>query len=54
MKSASVKYYGASIADIATLLSKDFIVLVFIAGVIACPVAYYFMDKWFCKSHRAG
>jgi putative ABC transport system permease protein len=28
------------------LVSKDFIILVLIGAVIACPVAYYFMNKW--------
>jgi len=28
------------------LLSKDFVVLVLIAFVIAAPVAWYFLDKW--------
>ncbi len=40
------KILGASIANIATLLSKDFITLVLVAGLIACPIGYYFMDKW--------
>ncbi len=40
------KILGASILQITTLLSKDFLKLVFIAFVIASPVAYYFMDKW--------
>jgi hypothetical protein len=34
------------VTSIATLLSKDFIVLVVIAGLFAWPVAYYAMDKW--------
>jgi ABC-type antimicrobial peptide transport system permease subunit len=40
------KILGASILQITTLLSKDFLKLVLIAFVIASPIAYYFMDKW--------
>lgn len=40
------KVLGASVASITTLLSKDFIILVFIAIFIASPIAWYGMDKW--------
>lgn len=40
------KVLGASFAGIAGLHSKEFIKLVFIAVVIAAPVAYYFMNTW--------
>ncbi len=40
------KVLGASVVNIATLLSKDFLKLVAIAFVIATPIAYYFMHKW--------
>ncbi|TAG19379.1 MAG: ABC transporter permease [Cytophagia bacterium] len=40
------KVLGASILQITTLISKDFLKLVMIAFVIASPIAYYFMDKW--------
>lgn len=40
------KVLGASAGNVTTLLSKDFIKLVFIAIVIASPVAWYFMNKW--------
>ncbi len=40
------KILGASVLQITTLLSKDFLKLVMIAFVIASPIAYYFMDKW--------
>lgn len=40
------KISGASVSDIILLLVKDFIWLVFIAFVIAIPVAYYAMNKW--------
>ena len=40
------KVHGASILDIVTMLTKDFTMWVFIANIIAWPVAYYFMNKW--------
>jgi putative ABC transport system permease protein len=40
------KVLGASITSITALLSKDFIQLVFIAILIASPIAWYGMDKW--------
>ena len=40
------KVLGASVADIATMLSKDFISLVAIALLIASPIAWFVMDRW--------
>ncbi len=40
------KIMGASVSNIATMLSMDFIVLVLIALFIASPVAWYFMNQW--------
>lgn len=40
------KVLGASVANIIFLLSKDFIKLVVIAIVIACPIAWFTMNKW--------
>jgi putative ABC transport system permease protein len=40
------KVLGASVASIATLLSRDFIKLVGFAMVFAVPVAWYAMDRW--------
>ena len=40
------KVLGASIMRLTALLSKDFLVLVFIAFIIASPVAWYFMKRW--------
>ncbi|MBX3238543.1 MAG: ABC transporter permease [Chitinophagaceae bacterium] len=40
------KVLGAGVPTIVALLSKDFLKLVFIAIVIAGPVAYYFMSRW--------
>lgn len=40
------KVLGANISSIVTLLSKDFILLVIIAIIVATPVAWYSMDRW--------
>jgi hypothetical protein len=40
------KVLGASVANIATMLSKDFVILVAAAIVISAPLAWYFMHKW--------
>jgi len=40
------KVLGASVARIAALLSKDFLLLVIIAFVIATPIAWWTMNKW--------
>lgn len=40
------KVLGASVAGIAGLLSKDFLKLVFLASVIAFPVAWWAMQHW--------
>ena len=40
------KVLGASIPQIVTELSKDFLKLVLIASVIALPIAWYAMNKW--------
>jgi len=40
------KVLGASISNIVTLLTKDFILLVSIALVIASPLAYWGVNKW--------
>jgi putative ABC transport system permease protein len=40
------KVLGASIPQIVTELSKDFLKLVLIAAVIAFPLAWYSMNKW--------
>ncbi|TAG19601.1 MAG: ABC transporter permease [Cytophagia bacterium] len=40
------KVLGASVSSIIQMLSKDFIILIGIALLIASPVAYYFMEKW--------
>jgi putative ABC transport system permease protein len=40
------KVLGASIANITRLLSLDFVKLVFIAILIASPIAWWAMNKW--------
>ena len=40
------KVLGASIPNIVTLISKDFLKLVLVAFVIATPIGYYLMSKW--------
>lgn len=40
------KVLGASLTSIVTLLSKDFIQLVFISILIATPVCWYAMNRW--------
>ena len=40
------KVLGASVANIALMLSKDIIVLVLAALVVASPIAWYLMNQW--------
>jgi putative ABC transport system permease protein len=40
------KVLGASVMNIVQLLSREIILLVIIANVIAWPVAWYFMNEW--------
>jgi len=40
------KVLGASVSGITTMLSKDFVKLVFISIVIASPIAWWAMTKW--------
>jgi putative ABC transport system permease protein len=40
------KVLGASVPDIITLISKDFLKLIAIALLVASPIAWYFMNKW--------
>ncbi len=43
------KVLGASVAQVWTLLSMDFIILVMISCVIASPIALYFLSGWLQK-----
>jgi putative ABC transport system permease protein len=40
------KVLGASVSSIISLVSKEFLVLVLAAGVIAFPLSWYFMNSW--------
>lgn len=40
------KVLGASVFNLWTMLSKDFVMLVAVAFLIAMPMAYYFMREW--------
>jgi putative ABC transport system permease protein len=40
------KVLGASVPSILALLSKEIVVLILVANVIAWPVAWFFMGKW--------
>lgn len=40
------KVLGASVSSIVTLLSREFLKLVFIALVVAVPIAWYGMQEW--------
>ncbi len=40
------KVLGASVQQITTLLSREFVILVLIAIVIASPLAWWMMNKW--------
>lgn len=40
------KVLGATVSNIVTLVSKEFIVLVAISGLVAVPAAWYFMSSW--------
>ena len=43
------KVLGASVTNLWGLMSKEFIVLVFISLVIATPIAYHFMSGWLLR-----
>ncbi len=40
------KVLGASISNIVYLISKDFMLLILIAIIVASPIAYYFINSW--------
>ena len=40
------KVYGAKIKDIFMLLNRNFLLWVFIAFLIACPIAFYGLNRW--------
>jgi putative ABC transport system permease protein len=40
------KVLGASVSNVWRLLSKQFVILVFISLLVSLPLAYYFMNNW--------
>jgi putative ABC transport system permease protein len=40
------KVLGATVTNIVTLLSKDFVLLIILSLIIASPIAGYFMSRW--------
>ncbi|MCH8495261.1 MAG: ABC transporter permease [Balneolales bacterium] len=40
------KVLGASVGNLVYILSKEFLLLVFVANLIALPIIYYLMGKW--------
>lgn len=49
------KVLGASLANIVSLLSKDFLKLVLVAVVVASPIAWYVMNRWLQQfAYRIG
>jgi putative ABC transport system permease protein len=40
------KVLGASISNVALILSKEFLIWVILSNIIAFPAAYYFMNTW--------
>lgn len=40
------KVLGASVQQVVTIISKDFLILVGLAILLAIPVAWYLMDQW--------
>ncbi|MBK6930884.1 MAG: ABC transporter permease [Saprospirales bacterium] len=45
------KVLGASVSNIVSLLSKDFLLLVLVAIAIATPLAWYFTSQWLQAFH---
>jgi putative ABC transport system permease protein len=43
------KVIGASVADIVALLTRDFVILILIAFLIASPISWFLMNNWLEK-----
>lgn len=43
------KVLGASVPNLVTLLSKDFLLLVLVSTIVAFPVAWYIMNNWLAR-----
>ncbi|MEO8763761.1 MAG: ABC transporter permease [Ginsengibacter sp.] len=49
------KVLGSSVAGIILLFLKEFLLVILIAGIIACPLAYIIMHRWLeAYSYRVG
>ena len=49
------KVIGASLFNVWSLLSKEFIILVFISFTLASPLAYYYLQQWLLTyNYRTG
>lgn len=47
MKEVAVrKVFGAGVAQIVGLISKDYVVLIVVSFALAAPASYYFMNQW--------
>jgi putative ABC transport system permease protein len=40
------KVLGATVGDVMFMLSKEFLILVFISVIVASPIAWWVMNKW--------
>jgi ABC-type antimicrobial peptide transport system permease subunit len=40
------KVLGSSVSNIIGLFVKEFLGIIFLAAVVACPLAYFLMNKW--------
>jgi putative ABC transport system permease protein len=40
------KVLGATVMNICQLITREFVILVFISFLVAVPVSYYFMNEW--------
>jgi putative ABC transport system permease protein len=40
------KVMGATVFGIVRLITREFVILVVLANLIAWPLAYYFMNRW--------
>ena len=40
------KVLAASVSDIVVLMSKDFLLLVVVGNLVACPIAFFGMRQW--------
>jgi putative ABC transport system permease protein len=40
------KVFGASVADILALIAGDFLKLIVLGLMLACPIVWYLMNEW--------